>query len=158
MDTTQIALSWLLAAIGFLAACVIGLFLWIVKSSERKVNTRMDQESDMNKKRIEASDASFQKGIKEAHENNVRLAGRLEETIMEMHKDQETSRKNCRDLVEAINKQISEKELNSLRTFAEKTELNALKTELNASKLEQSRMLERIHDKLDKLSEKLSST
>lgn len=151
MDTAQIALGWLLSIIGFLAAAVLALFLWIVKSSERKVNTRMDQEADMNRKRIEASDASFQKGIKEAHDNNVRLADRLEATILEMHRDQETSRKNCRDLVEAINKQIAEKEMTSLRTFAEKTELNALK-------LEHGRTLERIHDKIDKISEKLSAT
>ncbi len=151
MDNDQIALTWLVSIIGALAAAVLALFLWIVKSSEKKVHARLDQENEMNKTRIAASDESFQKGIREAHSNNIKLADRLEATITEMHRDQETSRKNCQDLVSAITKQIADKELMALKTFAEKTEVNALR-------IEHGRTLERIHDKLDKLSEKLSGS
>jgi len=146
MDPTQISLMWLIGIIGFLAGAVILLILWIMKSSERRVLTQMTEETKRNNDMIAASAANCQKGIQEAQDNHNRLTRRLEDTIAEIHRDQEVSRKNCRDFVDAMNRQIAEKELIALRTFAEKAELNALKGE-------HGRNLERIHDKLDKIVE-----
>lgn len=151
MDNDQIALTWLVSIIGALGVAVMALFLWIVKGSERKAGEKIDAYKRGSDDRIQAVEVAVSKWVAESKASSEQSDRKIEDLTKEMHRDQEVSRKNCQDLVAAITKQIADKELMALKTFAEKTEVNALR-------IEHGRTLERIHDKLDKMAEKFNGS
>jgi nucleoid DNA-binding protein len=148
MDIDKIALTWLVSIIGALGAAVVGLILLIMKSTAKKADEKIDANKKSSDERIGAVESSITKWVEESRDRSEECDRKIETVAEKIRADQQEWKKSCETVVAAINKSIADKEMMALKTFAEKTEVNALR-------VEHGRTLERIHDKLDKMSEKL---